>query len=554
MSDERLERIEDLYHAALAQPPEARAAFLAEACGDDQALRREVMDLVAHSVDDSFLEQPAVVAGDVDPVRPGQMIGRYAVVEFIGAGGMGAVYRARDSHLGRDVAIKVLREDVATAPDRMRRFEQEAKAVGALNHPHILTVYDIGNQDGAPYVVTELLEGETLGEVLAHRSPTVGQVLAWGVQAAQGLSAAHRKHIVHRDVKPDNLFLTTDGRIKILDFGLAKLTQPEEHGHASTATADSIPGVVMGTVAYMSPEQIRAEAVDHRSDIFSLGVVLYELLSGQHPFRRATTPATLTAVLHETPPKLSMLAEAISPAVERIVERSLEKTREGRFQSAQDLALALEAVLAVPAGSAAATLGDVAERSPYPGLSSFTEADASRFFGREQEIAALWEKLRGRRLLAVIGPSGAGKTSFVRAGVVASRPEGWAAVVSTPGTAPLRALFQALGPELSGDPEALRKLAGYDDPETAFELIARWRRAHDEALIVIDQFEELFTLNAPETQARFAALLRQLAGEADVHVLLSLRDDFLMRCHEHEGLAAVFDVSRSASVANKTFW
>ncbi len=540
MSDARLQRIEDLYHAALARPPESRAAFLAEACGDDQALQREVMDLVAHSVDDSFLERPAVVASEAAPVRPGQMIGRYAVVEFIGAGGMGAVYRARDSHLGREVAIKVLREDVATAPDRLRRFEQEAKAVGALNDPHILTVYDVGNQDGTPYVVTELLEGETLGKVLAHRSPTVRQVLAWGVQAAQGLSAAHRKHIVHRDVKPDNLFLTTDGRIKILDFGLAKLTQPEDRD-ASTATADSMPGVVMGTVAYMSPEQIRAEVVDHRSDIFSLGVVLYELLSGQHPFRRATTPATLTAVLHETPPKLSMLAEAISPAVERIVDRSLEKAREGRFQSAQDLALALEAVLAAPAGSATATLVEVAERSPYPGLSSFTEADASRFFGREQEVTALWEKLRGRRLVAVIGPSGAGKTSFVRAGVVASRPDGWAAVVSTPGTAPLRALFQALGPELSGDPEALRKLAGYDDPETAFELIVRWRRAHDEALIVIDQFEELFTLNAPEAQARFAALLKELAGDADVHVLLSLRDDFLMRCHEHEGLSAVFD-------------
>ena len=161
-------------------------------------------------------------------------------------------------------------------------------------------------------------------------------------------------------------------------------------------------------------------------------------------------------------------------------------------------------------GSAATALREVEERSPYPGLSSFTEADAGHFFGREQEVKDLWERLRGRRLLAVIGPSGAGKTSFVRAGVVASRPEGWAAIVSTPGTAPLRNLGQALGPELSGDPEALRKLAGFDDPETAFELLARWRRTNDDALIVIDQFEELFTLNASQTQAQFAALLGRL--------------------------------------------
>ena len=471
----------------------------------------------------------------------GARLGPYEVVELLGAGGMGAVYRAKDPRLGREVAIKVLPEDVASAPERLHRFEQEARAVGALNHPHILTVYDVGTQDGTPYVVTELLEGETLREVLLRRTPTTRQVLAWGVQAAQGLSAAHRKGIVHRDVKPENVFLTSDGRIKILDFGLAKLTQVDEkppQTQASTAAGGTQPGVVLGTVAYMSPEQVRAEGVDPRSDLFSLGVVLYELLCGENPFWRASVPATLTAILHEEAPALCSRQAGVSPAVERIVGRCLQKGREERFQSAHDLALALEAVL--EGGSAATTLLEVEERSPYPGLSSFTEEDASHFFGREQEIRDLWEKLRGRRLLAVIGPSGAGKTSFVRAGVVASRPEGWAAIVSTPGTAPLRALGQALGPELSGDPEALRKLAGFEDPETAFELLARWRRSTDEALVVIDQFEELFTLNAPQTQAQFAALLERLTGEADVHVLLSLRDDFLMRCHDHAPLGPVF--------------
>ena len=178
--------------------------------------------------------------------------------------------------------------------------------------------------------------------------------------------------------------------------------------------------------------------------------------------------------------------------------------------------------------------------SPYPGLGSFTEADADRFFGREGEVEALWQRIRSRRLLAVIGPSGAGKTSFVRAGVVASRPSGWAAVVTTPGTSPLLMLGQALAPELQGDVEALRRLVRFEDPGEAFETLVRWRKAHAEALLVVDQFEELFTLCPPEAQSRFAALLGRLAGEAGVHVLLSMRDDFLMRCHEHEALAPVF--------------
>ena len=288
----------------------------------------------------------------------------------------------------------------------------------------------------------------------------------------------------------------------------------------------------------MSPEQVRAEGVDHRSDLFSFGVVVYELLAREHPFRRETVTATLTAILHESPGELSRRQAGLPPGVERIVERCLDKKREERFQSAHDLAAALEAVL--HGGSAVAALSEVAERSPYPGLSSFTEEDAGHFFGREQDVKALWGKLREQRLLAVIGPSGAGKTSFVRAGLVASRPEGWAAIVCTPGPAPFRALFQALGPELAGDPEALRKLVGFEDPQTAFELLVRWRGANDDALIVLDQFEELFTLNPPETHARLAALLGRLAREADIHVLLSLRDDFLMRCHDHEPLYPIF--------------
>ena len=345
---------------------------------------------------------------------------------------------------------------------------------------------------------------------------------------------------MHRDLKPENVFVTTDGRVKVLDFGLAKLVDRHttDSGEA-TASSPTRAGQVVGTVGYMSPEQVRGLPVDHRTDVFSLGVVLYELLSGKHPFRRGTTIATLTAILEDAPTELSSLTRSVPPALSGIVRTCLEKSREERFHSAHDLARSLEAVLRAPVGDA--SLQEVEEKSPYPGLSSFTEKDAAHFFGRETEVRALWQRLRQRHLSGVIGPSGAGKTSFVRAGIVASRPEGSGTLVCTPGAAPFRGLGQALGPELAGNPDALRKLAGFDDPETAFELVSGWRRACGEALLVVDQFEELFTLNPPETQQRFAALLGRLAREANVHVLLSLRDDFLMKCADHEPLAKVFE-------------
>jgi eukaryotic-like serine/threonine-protein kinase len=470
----------------------------------------------------------------------GTRLGPYEILGLLGAGGMGEVYRARDPRLGRDVAIKVLPAEVGADPERLSRFEREARAVAALSHPNILTVFDVGTREGLPYVVTELLEGETLRELVARRAPTQRQVLFFLSQAAHGLEAAHAKGIVHRDVKPENLFVTTDGRVKLLDFGLAK--QLERLASGSGEATESSPtgaGQVLGTVAYMSPEQVRGLPVDHRTDIFSFGVLAYELLSGKHPFRRETTVGTLTAILEETPAELTTLGRGVPTALSGMVQRCLAKSRDERFRSAHDLALSLESVLAAPAG--AASLDEVEIQSPYPGLSSFAEKDAALFFGREAEVQALWPRLRARHLSGVIGPSGAGKTSFVRAGVVASRPEGWGTLVCTPGAAPFRGLGQALAPELSGNPDALRKLLAFDDPETAFELVSGWRKGHGEALLVVDQFEELFTLNPPEAQQRFAALLGRLAREADVHVLLSLRDDFLMRCADHEPLARVFE-------------
>ena len=222
-------------------------------------------------------------------LSPGSRLGPYEIVAPLGAGGMGEVYRARDPRLGREVAVKVLTTSLAVDADRLRRFEQEARAAGILNHPNLTAVYDIGEVDGAPYIVSELLEGETLRSRLGSGPVPVRKALDYAVQLARGLAAAHEKHIVHRDLKPENIFLTRDGRVKILDFGLAKLKETEgsdgEHTALPTATRGTEPGVVMGTMGYMSPEQVRGLPADHRSDIFSFGAILYEMLSGQRAFR-----------------------------------------------------------------------------------------------------------------------------------------------------------------------------------------------------------------------------------------------------------------------------
>ena len=470
----------------------------------------------------------------------GRTLGHYQITEKLGEGGMGVVYRARDPRLGRDVAIKVLPGEVAGSPERLQRFEREARAVAALNHPSILTVFDVGMHDGAPYVVTELLEGETLRAFVSRHSSTPRQVLAFMLQAARGLEAAHAKGIIHRDIKPENLFVTTDGRVKVLDFGLAKLTASQaREGSAATESDPTATGQMLGTPGYMSPEQVRGLPLDARTDVFSFGVVLYELLSGKHPFRRETPMATLSAILEETPPELSVTARHVSPQVAAIVVRCLEKPREERFASGHDLVVALEAVTAGASGLEAGAAG-IEERSPYPGLSSFTEKDAAHFFGREEEVKALWQRLQNRKLLAVIGPSGTGKTSFVRAGVIPGAPEGWRCLWVTPGNRPFAAVARSLVPELSNDPETLQRLVGAETGEELTAALGVWRRRQGEALVVVDQFEELFTLNPKEVQERFAAFLGRLASEADVHVLISLRDDFLMRCQEHAALTVVF--------------
>src|SRR5277367_6079998 len=277
-------------------------------------------------------------------LAPGTKLGPYEIVSLLGAGGMGEVYRARDTRLKRDVAIKVLPPAFSLDGDRLRRFEQEALATAALNHPNILAVFDIGTHDGSPYVVSELLEGETLRERLRGGAIVVRKTLDYALQVAHGLAAAHEKGIIHRDLKPENLFLTKDGRVKILDFGLAKLTQPDSGTHTSlpTQTQATEAGVVMGTAGYMSPEQVRGTAVDPRSDIFSFGAILYEMISGKRAFHGETAADTMSAILREEPAELSETNRNVSPALERMVQHCLEKNPEQRFHSASDIAFDLE--------------------------------------------------------------------------------------------------------------------------------------------------------------------------------------------------------------------
>jgi Tol biopolymer transport system component len=277
----------------------------------------------------------------------GKVLGHYRVLEKIGFGGMGEVYRASDQRLGRDVALKILKPSLAHDQDRLRRFEQEARAAATLSHPNVVAIYDIGMHEGAPYIVSELLEGQTLRERLLNGALPQRQVLDYASQIVQGLVAAHEKHIVHRDLKPENLFITKDGRIKILDFGIAKLTtsefgsEPGDAASAASMTTQTKSGSVLGTLAYMSPEQLRGKAVDHRSDIFSFGAIFYEMLTGKRAFAGETQVDTMTAILKEDPPEMIREGADIPLACEKVVRHCLEKEPENRFQSARDLAFAL---------------------------------------------------------------------------------------------------------------------------------------------------------------------------------------------------------------------
>jgi serine/threonine protein kinase/Tol biopolymer transport system component len=366
MTPERWQMVRGILQSAMEMRPQERVAFLDRECAADLSLRQDVdkMLSVEGKLDPDFLELPAAEQVDLPPltdtrhmaVPAGTRFGNYELHGLLGIGGMGQVYRARDLLLKREVAVKIIPHFYASDPARLHRFKLEAEATALLNHPNILTVYQVGEHDQTFYIVAELLQGETLRERVKTGPLPLRVATDYGVQIARGLTAAQENGVIHRDLKPENIFVTKDGRIKILDFGLAKLIDQRLEGQSRKETESLVKqwteaGMAMGTASYMSPEQVRGIRIDHRSDIFAFGAVLYEMLTGSLAFSKTTAAETMTAILNEDPPALSEGAQNIPQALQRIVQRCLEKQPEQRFQSASDLAFALEALSQSGSGS-----------------------------------------------------------------------------------------------------------------------------------------------------------------------------------------------------------
>jgi serine/threonine protein kinase/Tol biopolymer transport system component len=351
MTPERWQQLKQIFQSALERNPAERSAFLSQACAGDAALRSEVESLISShdQAGDSIEAMAAEAATEMlanDRAIVGKQIGRYQVLTRIGRGGMGEVFLAQDTALGRKVALKLLRSDFTSNEERLRRFRQEARAASALNHPNILTIYEIGQDDTLHFMATEYVEGETLREHISRAGMTLGQVLDVAVQVASALAAAHNAGIVHRDIKPENIMLRTDGYAKVLDFGLAKLTDPKTaHSKAPTLVkVETEPGVVMGTFSYMSPEQARGLALDARTDIWSLGVVLYEMVTGRVPFEGTTNSDVIVAILEREPKPLTWLLPKAPAELQRIISKALRKDREERYQVVKDLLLDLKSL------------------------------------------------------------------------------------------------------------------------------------------------------------------------------------------------------------------
>jgi hypothetical protein len=456
----------------------------------------------------------AAPPGAVGLLHPTLILGgRYRLLRVLGRGGQGEVWHAFDVKLRVEVALKALRPDLirdARARDLLRR---EVRAARQIVSPNVCRVFDLVVEDGHEMVTMEFVDGTTLSELLRERGPLdlsrAGEIAA---QLLAGLEAIHAAGFVHRDLKPENVMLTLSRRVVVMDLGIARNLY-----EIQAAT-------IAGTPGYMSPEQAAGLPLDARADVFSAAVVLAEMVSspagGAEKSRKR-----LWAELREDPPRVP------AGPWSAVLRRALSRSPEGRYPSAGALARALE-LQQQETGRA--------EQSPYPGLLPFTQEDARFFFGREQEVESLLRQLRRPRLRAVIGPSGAGKSSFLRAGVLPALPSGWSALACTPADRPFTALAQALAPALVGYSQAVQLLPRFEDLGTAILLARRWRQRHDHALLVVDQAEELFTLNDLGVQRRFAELLGRLVLEADVHVVLSLRDDFLLRCQAFEDLNPVF--------------
>jgi len=444
----------------------------------------------------------------------GQVLGeRYQILEMLGRGGMGEVWQAFDLKLRVEVALKALRPEFFKSERRLELLRQEVRAAREVMSPNVCRIFDLIEIESRELVSMEYVDGATLLGVLQERGPLdLKEAQDIASQFLAGLEAIHKVGLIHRDIKPENIMLTRAGRVVVMDFGLAR--QDTEGG-----------GSVSGTPAYMAPEQAAGQTLDARADVYSAGVVLAEMVSPEGIKSFESRQSVWEGVRSE-PAKLPDSPWA------PVLKMAVAKDREGRYNTARTLTRALEDVTLRVEGAE--------DLHPYPGLASFTEEDAEYFFGREAEVEQMWRRLTRTHLLAIVGASGAGKTSFIGAGLTPSAPDGWVIARCTPGNIAISSLRRMLIHELTGDAEALELLVDSGSPDSIVEAATRWRGNHGQALLVVDQFEELFTQNASEEQAQFATLVGRLVVDADVRVLLSMRDDFLIHCNRYEALRPLF--------------
>jgi len=456
---------------------------------------------------------PEAGFGDRDSgLEVGQVLGeRYQIRSFLGRGGMGEVWRAFDLKLRVEVALKAMRATVAEDQARLELLRSEVRAAREVTSPNVCRIYDLVELDGTELVSMEYVDGTTLLDVMRKKSPMdPPEAQEMASQFLAGLEAIHQAGLVHRDVKPENIMVTRTGRVLLMDFGLAR-------------SSDEGAGSVSGTPAYMAPEQARGET-DARSDLFSAGVILAEMVSPDGVRDFESRQSVWNGIRSEP-------VQVPDSPWASVVKRAVAKNPDERFQTAHELTLALEEV--------AFRVHDETGLEPYPGLASFDEGDAEYFFGREAEVEAVWTKLQTTQLLGIIGASGAGKSSFLGAGLLPSKPDGWVIARCSPGDKALDSLRESSYDEIKEDSETVKRLAAGGD-QAIVEGFGSWREKHEHALLIVDQFEELFTQNTEEVQARVAEVIGRIALDADVRVLLSVRDDFLLRCHDHEQLAPIF--------------